>query len=174
MLGLLAKMVNRKNGWITQNRPHFLLTENYAFRRNILNSKVEFAQKAEGDDAQLYAQVLHELRNEQAPYWFNNEEVARIQQLNQNYQEKKDLAEMITACFRKAKEGEDVKPINGTRVLEILQNDYTTLKITQGAKVNLGKAMRELGVETCGRGNVAHYRVVPLRLSDESPLVGIR
>ena len=112
---------------------------------------------------QLYAQVLHELRNEQAPYWFNNDEVARIQQLNQNYQEKKDLTEMITACFRKAKEGEKVKPINSTSVLQILQNDYTTLKIIPGAKINVGRAMKELGVETCSFSNVAHYRVVPLK-----------
>ena len=112
---------------------------------------------------QLYAQVLHELRNEEAPYWFNNEEVARIQQLNQNYQEKKDLADMISACFRKPKANETVKPLNSTRVLEILHNDYTTLAITQGAKVNVGKAMKELGVETISHGNVAHYRVVPLK-----------
>ena len=112
---------------------------------------------------QLYAQVLHELRNEEAPYWFNNEEVARIQQLNQNYQEKKDLAEMISACFRKPEANEAVKPINSTRVLQILQNDYTTLKITQGAKINVGRAMKELGVETCNYSNVAHYRVVPMK-----------
>ena len=112
---------------------------------------------------QLYAQVLHELRNEQAPYWFNNEEVARIQQLNQNYQEKKDLAEMIAACFRKPEANEVVKPINSTRVLQILQNDYTTLKITPGAKINVGRAMKEMGVQTFSYNNVAHYRVVPTK-----------
>ena len=31
------------------------LTENYLFRRNILNGKVEFAKKTEGDDAEDYA-----------------------------------------------------------------------------------------------------------------------
>ena len=38
-----------------------------------------------------------------------------------------------------------------TIVLQILHNDYTTLAITQGAKVNVGKAMKELGVETISR-----------------------
>jgi predicted P-loop ATPase len=33
---------------------------------------------------QLYAQVLYELRELNAPYWFDNDEVARIQDLNQN------------------------------------------------------------------------------------------
>ena len=50
-----------------------------------------------------------------------------------------------------------------TIVLQILHNDYTTLAITQGAKVNVGKAMKELGVETISHGNVAHYKVVPLK-----------
>ena len=50
---------------------------------------------------QLYAQVLHELREQKAPYWFNNDEVARIQQLNQDYMLKKDMTEMVEACFRK-------------------------------------------------------------------------
>ena len=85
------------------------------------------------------------------------------QYLTENYQEQKDLVEMISACFRKPKANEVVKPINSTRVLQILQNDYTTLKITQGAKINVGRAMKELGVETCNYSNVAHYRVVPMK-----------
>ena len=47
------------------------------------------------DYEQLYAQVLYELREQKAPYWFNNEEVARIQQLNQGYMEQKDILEII-------------------------------------------------------------------------------
>ena len=149
----------------TTNNPH-PLTDATGSRRYICLTipKGKFIDNV-GDinHEQLYAQVLHELRNDEAPYWFNNEEVERIQQLNQNYQEKKDLAEMISACFRKAKEGEKVKPINSTSVLQILQSDYTTLKITPGAKINVGRAMKELGVETCSFSNVAHYRVVPLK-----------
>ena len=43
------------------------------------------------DYGQLYAQVTYELLEQKAPYWFNNDEVARIQQLNQDFMEKKDL-----------------------------------------------------------------------------------
>ena len=149
----------------TTNNPH-PLTDATGSRRYICLTipKGKFIDNV-GDinHEQLYAQVLHELRNDKAPYWFNNEEVERIQQLNQNYQEKKDLAEMISACFRKPKDGEKVKPINSTRVLQILQSDYTTLKITQGAKINVGRAMKELGVESFSYGNVAHYQVVPTK-----------
>ena len=45
---------------------------------------------------------LHELKS---PYWFNNDEVARIQELNQEYMEQKDIAEMVGICFRKPAEG---------------------------------------------------------------------
>ena len=149
----------------TTNNPH-PLTDATGSRRYICLTipQGKFIDNAGNIDyEQLYAQVLHELRVDKAPYWFNNDEVARIQQLNQNYQEKKDLAEMISSCFRKPKSDEDVKPISSTRVLQILQSDYTSLSITQGAKVNVGRAMRELGVETISHGNVAHYKVVPLK-----------
>ena len=149
----------------TTNNPH-PLTDATGSRRYICLTipQGKFIDNAGNIDyEQLYAQVLHELRVDKAPYWFNNDEVARSQQLNQNYQEKKDLAEMISSCFRKPKSDEDVKPISSTRVLQILQSDYTSLSITQGAKVNVGRAMRELGVETISHGNVAHYKVVPLK-----------
>ena len=51
------------------------------------------------DYGQLYAQVTYELLEQKAPYWFNNDEVARIQQLNQDFMEKKDLGEMFVACY---------------------------------------------------------------------------
>ena len=55
---------------------------------------------------QLYAQVLYELREQKAPYWFNNEEVARIQELNIEFTEKKDMADILAVCFRKPKADE--------------------------------------------------------------------
>ena len=40
------------------------LTDNYFFRRNILNGKVEFAKKAEGDDAEpVYRPLTQEATN---------------------------------------------------------------------------------------------------------------
>lgn len=43
------------------------------------------------DYGQFYAQVIYELREQKAPYWFNNLEVQRIQQLNQNFMERRTL-----------------------------------------------------------------------------------
>ena len=72
------------------------------------------------DYGQLYAQVLYELLEQKAPYWFNNDEVARIQQLNQDFMEKKDIGEMFTACFRKPNEGEVPKTMNCDQMIGIM------------------------------------------------------
>ena len=112
---------------------------------------------------QLYAQVLYELREQKAPYWFNNEEVARIQEINIEFAEKKDLAEMISVCFRKPEDGETAKAINGKQMLEVLQNEYPSLKIDHSTRIHLGHAMKELGFEHTDRCHVAYYKAIPLK-----------
>ena len=115
------------------------------------------------DYDQLYAQVLYELRVQKSPYWFNNEEVVRIQQLNQNYLERKDIADIIRICFRKPEPGELAQSMNCDRLMEIITNEYPSVKATHGTKVYLGKAMRALGFESTDCGHVAHYKVIPLK-----------
>ena len=112
---------------------------------------------------QLYAQVVYELQEQKAPYWFNNDEVARIQQLNQEYMEKKDLGEMFVACFRMPEEGEVVKTMTCGQMIDIMQKDYPTLQNTIGNRVRLGKAISSLGFEHKEHAHVAYYKVVPLR-----------
>ena len=114
------------------------------------------------DYGQLYAQVVYELQELKAPYWFNNEEVARIQQLNQEYMEQKDIAEIFMACFRKPKEDEVVKTMNSTEMLKIIQREYPSVPSTHGTKVSIGTAMKELGFEHKEHSHVAYYKVVPL------------
>ena len=114
------------------------------------------------DYDQLYAQVLHELRELEAPYWFNNNEVARIQQLNQGFMEQKDMAEMITACFRKPMEGEAVNALNSKQVLEIIRHDFPNVKVDHSARIHVGQAMKELGFEHIKPGNISCYKAVPL------------
>ena len=113
------------------------------------------------DYDQLYAQVLYELRELNAPYWFNNDEVRRIQELNQEFMEQKDMAEIIAACFRKPKADEQVRAMNGTQMLTLMRQEYPSLKINHSTRIHLGQAMKELGFEHTERGHVAFYRVVP-------------
>ena len=112
------------------------------------------------DYGQLYAQVKYELCELEAPYYYNNDEVARIQQLNQDFMEKKDLCEMFMACFRKPLEGEVVKTMNCDQMIGIMQKDYPTLQNTIGNRVRLGKAISALGFEHKEHSHVAYYRVV--------------
>ena len=68
----------------TTNNPH-PLTDVTGSRRYICLTIPEgkyIDNTGEIDYDQLYAQVLYELREQKSPYWFNNDEVARIQQLN--------------------------------------------------------------------------------------------
>ena len=115
------------------------------------------------DYDQLYAQVLYELRELRAPYWFNNDEVKRIQEMNQEFMQQKDMAEIVTACFRKPREGEQVKKLSSTDVLKLIQKEYPSIPINQSTKIHLGFAMKELGYENSKTGNVVFYRAVPLK-----------
>ena len=114
------------------------------------------------DYGQLYAQVLHELTVAKTPYWFSNDEVKRIQQLNQDYQAQHDIAEMVAICFRKPKDGEVAQVMNSTALLTLIQRQYPSVAITHGNRVRLGNAMNEFGFESVSRSNVAHYKVIPM------------
>ena len=147
----------------TTNNPH-PLTDATGSRRYIcitIPDGMLIDNTGEIDYEQLYAQVLYEIRELKAPYWFNPDEVARIQELNLNYMEQKDIAEMINICFRKPKEGESGKRMNSTDILKEIRKEYPTVPNTIGTKVNIGKAMKVLGFDYTECSHVKVYRVVP-------------
>ena len=113
------------------------------------------------DYGQLYAQVVYELQELKAPYWFNNEEVARIQQLNQEFMDQKDLGEMFAACFRQPKEGEPCKKMNCDQIISIIQHEYPSLQNTVGNRVRLGKMLSAAGFKSKDHSHVIYYEVVP-------------
>lgn len=117
------------------------------------------------DYRQLYAQVVYELRVAKVPYWFNNSEVARIQELNQNYMGQTDMKAIINACFRKPKDDEKPLAMNSSKIIAHIQKDFPTVKDDQSTKVFLGLAMKELEYERTERGHVAYYKVVPLKVA---------
>ena len=146
----------------TTNNPH-PLTDATGSRRYICLTipKGQFIDnEGEIDYEQLYAQVLHEIRELRVPYWFNNAEVARIQELNLNYREQKDMAEIVNICFRKPEEGEKVKTINGTQMLQVIQQEYPSIKMDRSTRIHLGLALKELGYEHVEHSNVRYYRAV--------------
>ena len=148
----------------TTNNPH-PLTDATGSRRYIcltIPQGLFIDNSGEIDYEQLYAQVLHELTVAKTPYWFNNDEVARIQELNQNYLEQKDIAEMVEICFRKPREGETSKSMNSKMMLKQIQKDYPSVEITHSNRIKVGLAMNALGYESTDHSNVPFYKVVPL------------
>ncbi|UKK62495.1 DUF5906 domain-containing protein [Prevotella communis] len=111
------------------------------------------------DYDQLYAQVVYELREQKAPYWFNNDEVARIQELNQEYMEQKDIVEIINLCFRKPEEGDAVQAMNSTELLRYMRKKYPSLPDNLSTRIRLGQAMSSLDFDSTSRGHVSYYRV---------------
>ena len=149
----------------TTNNPH-PLTDATGSRRYIcllIPDGQYIDNSGEIDYGQLYAQVLHELTVAKTPYWFSNDEVARIQQLNQNYLLKKDISEMVEICFRKPKEGEAGKLMNSKMLLEHIQHAYPSIDISHGNKVRVGQAMKTLGYESTDHSNIPFYKVIPLK-----------
>ena len=170
------------------------LNEHYLFRRNKLNGKVEFSVKpAEGQEpvfrpltqealnsiilrakredicegANPKTDIVEFIHSEEVRAYdrFNNEEVARIQQLNQGYMEQKDILEIIKVCFRKPEEGEIVKSMNTSELLGIIQDKYPTVSDDLGTRVRLGKAMKLLEYDSTNRGHISYYKAVPLKVA---------
>ena len=170
------------------------LNEHYLFRRNKLNGKVEFSIKpAEGQEpvfrpltqealnsiilrakredicegANPKTDIVEFIHSEEVRAYdrFNNEEVARIQQLNQGYMEQKDILEIIKVCFRKPEEGEIVKSMNTSELLGIIQDKYPTVSDDLGTRVRLGKAMKLLEYDSTNRGHISYYKAVPLKVA---------
>ena len=149
----------------TTNNPHPLQDATGSRRficLSIPNGKM-IDNEGDIDYEQLYAQVLHELKELKAPYWFNNEEVVRIQQLNQGYMMQKDLAEMVLLCFRQPKEGEKVKSLNTTEMLNIIRKEYPSVSIDMKTKAYLGRILKDLNYERRSHSNLSYYMAVPLK-----------
>lgn len=92
-----------------------------------------------------------------------SEEVNRIQQLNQEFMEQKDIAEIVEICFRKPMEGESAKVMSSSMLLEMIQKEYPSIEITHSNKIRLGRTMKSLGYESVDHSNVPFYKVVPVR-----------
>ena len=149
----------------TTNNPH-PLQDSTGSRRYICLSTPKgmlIDNAGDIDYDQLYAQVFYELRELKAPYWFNNEEVARIQELNLEYMQEKDLAGMVEVCFRHPYEGEHAKVLTTTQILNVIRSEYPSVAVTHRTKIDLGHALKMLNFERREHGHVACYLAVPLK-----------
>ena len=97
------------------------------------------------DYSQLYAQLVYELKEKQMPYWFNNEEVERIQHANLPFFKCDDLESMIACCFRVPIEEEEGRWMLCKEVFDELQIQFPTLISDHSTKVKIGQVLRYMG-----------------------------
>ena len=99
------------------------------------------------DYAQLYAQVMYELKDQSVPYWFTNDMVTRIQECNYPYFKTDDMEVMLKACFQ-APQGDGGKWMLVSEIFDSLHRLYPMLISDHRTKIRIGQAMRFLGCDT--------------------------
>ena len=97
---------------------------------------------------QLYAQMVYELRDKQTPYWFTNDEVARIQECNLPFLKVDDLETMINYCFRMPEEEEEGKWMVSSEVFDVLHLQYPMLVGNMSTKVKIGQTLKFMGCKS--------------------------
>ena len=97
---------------------------------------------------QLYAQMVYELRDKKTPYWFTNDEVARIQECNLPFFKVDDLETMINYCFRMPEEEEEGKWMVSSEVFDVLHLQYPMLVGNMSTKVKIGQTLKFMGCKS--------------------------
>ncbi|MBO7553830.1 MAG: DUF3874 domain-containing protein [Bacteroidaceae bacterium] len=113
------------------------------------------------DYQQLYAQLLYELREQQTPYWFTNEEVKRIQQVNAPFFKQVDLERMIESSFKVPSSEEQGHWMLCKDVIESLQQQYPMLEGGMYTKVRVGKILKFMGFDSQHSKHGQKYLLVP-------------
>ena len=108
---------------------------------------------------QLYAQMVYELRDKKTPYWFTNDEVARIQECNLPFFKVDDLEPMINYCFRMPEEKEEGKWMVSSEVFDVLHLQYPMLVGNMSTKVKIGQTLKFMG---CKSKHTKHGQVYQL------------
>lgn len=115
------------------------------------------------DYPQLYAQVMYELCTQQTPYWFSNEETARIQKANAPYQQTENLEVMLNACLRIPAENEQGDWMKMGDICERLLMQYPYLPVGNGTKVRIGQSLKSLGCQTKRTKAGQTYQLIALQ-----------
>ncbi len=99
------------------------------------------------DYEQLFAQLKYEIEVEQMRYWFTNEEIARIQQLNTPFEASLDLEHMISSFFHKPENGEVCEGVTSMDIRKSLCKEYPEVPMSNFSSIKIGLALKELKVK---------------------------
>ena len=97
---------------------------------------------------QLYAQVVYELRDKKARYWFSNDDVIRLQEHNLPFFKTDDLETMLKTCFRVPEEEEEAKWMRCSEIFDVLHVQYPMLMPSIGTKMKIGQTLRFMGCKS--------------------------
>ena len=114
---------------------------------------------------QLYAQVMYELCHQQTPYWFTNDEVARIQQKNLPFFKTDDLESMIRNCFRvpEGEEEDEGKWMNCSEIFQVLHEHYPMLMSNLSTKIHIGQSLKLMGCKMKHTKKGQAYQLIELK-----------
>lgn len=148
----------------TTNNPHPLTDPTGSRRYLCLNiAKNQLIDNTSPiDHEQLYAQVMHEILVEKIPYWFSNDEVARIQAANLPFLASNDLENILLQCFRLPEKGEEGEWYSCREVNETLLKTYPTLLRSNASNVRIGQTLKFLGCQQKHTRIGAAYKLVKI------------
>lgn len=109
---------------------------------------------------QLYAQAVHEV-NADIPFWFSNDEVARIQKANLPYFKCDDMESMITACFHLPEGGEEGQWLTCKEVSMTISKHFPTLQVSNSTKIRIGQTLKYMGCQSKRKMTGMVYMLVP-------------
>ena len=112
------------------------------------------------DYQQLYAQLVYELQVQQTPYWFTNDQVIRIQEVNRPFFREMDLEGMVDSCFRVPEDEEQGRWMLGSEVIKTLQGHYPMLQDDLSTKVKIGKVLKLMGCSLMHGRNGQLYQLI--------------
>ena len=112
---------------------------------------------------QLYAQVVHEVREQHLPYWFTPAETRRIEEMNVKFQRVSDLESMVTTCFRRPEAGEMVIPMLTRDVVRVLAKAFPELKQNHGTIIKVGLLLKAMNYDQKDLAQGSAYFVVPIK-----------
>lgn len=96
---------------------------------------------------QLFAQLKYEIDVEQKRYWFTNDEIARIQELNTPFETSLDLEHMISSFFHKPENGEKCEGVTSMDIRKSLSSEYPEIPASNFSSIKIGLALKELKVK---------------------------
>ena len=108
---------------------------------------------------QLYAQLYTELQQGR-PYWFEDEENARIMQQNEQFQQISSYEQMIALTYLAPEDTpDDTKYVLLQDIMKQLEKSFPTFSIGRGTDMELGRRLTKMGYDNKRRNKGSAFRV---------------